>query len=61
MTVNDLIEVLEKWDGDMPVCVAQADGTGLPVQTADWTEHNSLGPVILLSPFASIGEQGEVR
>ncbi len=61
MTVNDLIEVLEKWDGDMPVCVAQADGTGLLLQSADWTDHNSMGPVILLSPFASIGEQGEVR
>jgi hypothetical protein len=54
VTVNDLIAALEKWDGDMPVCVAQADGTGLLVLSADWEEHNSLGPVILLSPFASL-------
>jgi len=54
MTVNDLIECLEKWDGDMPVCVAQADGTGLLVLSADWADHNDQGPVILLSPFASL-------
>ncbi len=57
MTVNDLIECLEKWDGDMPVCVAQADGTGLLVLSADWQDHNSMGPVIILSPFASIDSE----
>jgi len=57
MNVNDLIECLEKWDGDMPVCVAQADGTGLPLQSADWADHNEQGPVILLSPFASPKEE----
>lgn len=61
MTVNDLIECLEKWDGNMPVCVAQADGTGLLVLSADWEDHNSMGPVILLSPFASIADDWESR
>lgn len=54
MNVNDLIACLEKWDGDMPVCVAQSDGTGLLLQSADWADHNEQGPVILLSPFASL-------
>jgi len=54
VNVNDLIAILEKWDGDMPVCVALPDGTGHLLQSADWTDHNSLGPVILLSSFASL-------
>jgi len=54
VTVNDLIALLEKWDGNMPVCVAQADGTGLLVLSAEWADHNAHGPVILLSPFGSL-------
>jgi hypothetical protein len=52
VNVNDLIAILEKWDGDMSVCVAMPDGTGHVLESADWSDHNSLGPVILLSPFA---------
>ena len=50
MTVNDLIAVLEKWDGDMPVCVAYEDNRGAAIQSVEWAEHNTLGPVLLIVP-----------
>ncbi len=50
MTVNDLIAVLEKWDGDMPVCVAGEGHSGAAIGSVEWAEHNTLGPVLLIVP-----------
>jgi len=50
MNVNNLIEALEKWDGDMPVVVQSAlkKEEAFPLQSVEWADRDA-GPAIVLT------------
>src|ERR1019366_9194585 len=50
MNVNNLIEALEQWDGDMPVVVQSAlkKEEAFPLQSVEWTDRDA-GPAVVLT------------